>query len=73
MIYYRLACSIPLDNELVLTGGAYTMKTVSKYDNDGWVEDMPSLKRGRHSHGCTAFVSGGEQVKLDNNNMMIEH
>ena len=64
MFYYRLACSIPLGDKVVLTGGAYTMKTVSRYDKDGWVGDMPSLNQGRHSHGCTAFVSGGEQVTI---------
>ena len=72
-ICYSRACSIPLGDEVILTGGWHTMTTVSRYDKDGWVEDMPSLKRGRHSHGCTAFVSGGEQVRLDNNKMMIEH
>ena len=63
-VYYRYACSIPLGDEVVLTGGVYTMRTVSRYDKDGWAEDMPSLNQGRWGHGCTAFMSGGEQVRL---------
>ena len=66
-VYYRLACSIPLGDEVVLTGGQWTvvfLTTVSRYDKDGWAEDMPSLNQGRWGHGCTAFMSGGEQVRL---------
>ena len=68
-IYYRAACSISLGDKMVLTGGSKFIfdgvKTVSRYDKDGWVEDMPSLNQGRNSHGCTAFiVSGGKQVRL---------
>ena len=63
-VYSRHACSIALGDEVVLTGGWDTLTTVSRYDKDGWVEDMPSLNQGRRGHGCTAFMSGGEQVRL---------
>jgi len=58
------ACSIPLGDEVVITGGVVTRKTVSRYNKDGWVEDMPSLNQGRTVHGCTTFVSLGEQVLM---------
>ena len=64
VIYYRRACSIPLGDHVVITGGADTLTTVSKYNDDGWESDMPSLNQGRSSHGCTSFTSGGEQVTL---------
>ena len=65
VIYYREACSISLgDHHVVITGGTETKTTVSRYNEDGWVSDMPSLNQGRSSHGCTSFLSGGEQVRL---------
>ena len=64
VIYYRLACSISLGDHVVITGGYDTRKTVSRYEESGFVSDMSSLKQGRYKHGCTAFVSGGEQVRL---------
>ena len=63
-IYYRYACIIPLGDHVVITGGQITKTTVSKYDEEGWVEDMPSLNQGRYSHGCTSFTSAGEQGRL---------
>ena len=49
---------------MVITGGAHTKKIVSRYDMDGWVRDMPSLNQGRGTHGCAAFMIGGDQVRL---------
>ena len=62
--YYRQACSISLTDAVIITGGVYTKNIVSRYSKDGWVEDLPSLKVGRNSHGCSQFSSGGEQVRL---------
>ena len=64
VIHYRQACSISLADHVVITGGYWTQTTVSRYNDDGWVEDMPSLNQGRNIHGCTLFLSGGEQVRL---------
>jgi len=58
------ACSIPLGDEVVLTGGWNTLTTVSLYNRGGWVRDMPSLNTGRKLHGCTSYSTGGEQVLL---------
>ena len=60
----RQACSIPLDDEVVLTGGVETLTTVSLYTTTGWVRDMPIMKTGRYNHGCTSYSTGGEQVRL---------
>ena len=63
-ILYRHACSIPLGDHVVITGGFFTRTTVSKYEESGWVKDMPSLNQGRWLHGCTSFMSAGQQVEL---------
>jgi len=49
---------------VVITGGDSTLTTVSRYEESGWVSDMPSLNQGRVHHGCTAFMSGGQQVLM---------
>ena len=64
VIYYRSACSISLGDNVVITGGYNTRTTVSRYNNDGFVSDMPRLNKGRYWHGCTSFLSGGQQVRL---------
>ena len=62
-VYYRLACSISLSDAVIITGGSKTLNIVSRYDKDGWVEDLPRLKVGRVGHGCSHFSSEGEQVR----------
>ena len=62
--HYRRACSIPLVDEVVLTGGSETRTRVSLYSTGGWVRDMSSLNTGRANHGCTSYSTGGEQVRL---------
>ena len=61
---YRHACSIALGDEVIITGGVLTSNTVSRYNKDGWLADLPELKVGRYAHGCTKYSSGGEQVRL---------
>ena len=63
-VYYRAACSISLTDAVIITGGSSTLNIVSRYSRDGWVEDLPSLKVGRYGHGCSQYLSGGEQVRL---------
>ena len=38
-------------------------KIVSKYDMDGWVEDLPSLNVARKDHGCAYY-------RRDNNELV---
>ena len=48
---------------LLVTGGVYTQRTVSRYDTAGFVEDLPALNEGRYDHGCGAYTGDtGEQV-----------
>ena len=57
-----------------MTGGAflgeegpadYGLKTVSRYNKDGWVEDLGDLNIGRWGHGCTQFTNNNG-VKVRN-------
>merc|ERR1719495_1007525 len=61
------ACSITdhTTNSVIITGGSYTLRTVSRYTTTGHVEDLPSLNQGRSLHGCGAYTDdSGEQVLL---------
>jgi len=56
------ACSIQFENYVLITGGHYTLTTVSKYDEIGWLEDFPSLNDGRHSHGCGHYYNSNNDL-----------
>ena len=60
----REACSIPdYDNEeVIIIGGYYTMKTVSVYSEAGWQRDLPSLNQARRELACCSYVNGGKKV-----------
>jgi len=59
------ACAIVDNDNLLVTGGSYTLRTVSRYDTSGFVEDLASLNEGRYDHGCGAYTGDtGEQVFL---------
>jgi len=54
------ACAIQLDEYVVITGGQLNLhgaSYVTKYDKNGWIEDLPELNTGRFSHGCAHFYS----------------
>ena len=61
---FRSACSIPLEDRMIITGGYYTKTIVSEYNQEGWVGDLASLNVGRYGHGCSSFVSGAERVRV---------
>merc|ERR1719342_1205532 len=55
------ACSIELPEMFILTGGSYTLTTVSRYSTSGWMEDLPELNEGRRDHGCGYFYNDDMQ------------
>ena len=62
-LFIRYACAIPIENFLIVTGGGYAKKTVTKYDEHGPMdEDLPLLNHGRHGHACGFFHSNNELV-----------
>ena len=58
----RHACSIQMEDTVVLTGGEDTMTQVSVYNSEGWVEDWAQLQTGRYQHACGHFVNTDNQV-----------
>jgi len=56
------ACGFGHDDVFIITGGRWTMRTVSKYNEDGWVEDMPTLNDGRRYHGCGHYISDNNDL-----------
>ena len=51
---------------LIITGGQYTMETISRYGTLGFIEDLPSLLVGRYGHGCGSYLreADGTQVRV---------
>jgi len=57
------ACAIQLDEFVVITGGQGNGgKFVSKYDMNGWVEDLDELIDARYSHGCGYYYSDSNEL-----------
>ena len=63
---YRLfsACSIPDPDTdtVVITGGRYSEKTTSVYNEYGFIEYLGDLNFKRYEHGCTSYVSENTRV-----------
>ena len=64
-VYYSRACAIedPDTQTVVITGGDYTLTTVSVYGLKGWVENLEALNYGRYGHACSSYISGGSRVR----------
>ena len=60
----REACAIPdPDNEeVIITGGFYTMTRVSVYNKAGHQRDLADLRQGRRALGCTSFIFQNTKV-----------
>jgi len=51
------ACGINDGSSVIVTGGYYVLKTVSRYNLEGFIENMPTLITGRYDHGCGLFIN----------------
>ena len=76
---YSSSCLIDEGQTFLLTGGTYSMETVSRYNINGWLEDLDNLNTGRRLHGCTQYTNNdGVKVimfalKLDNLTFYFRH
>ena len=62
IIHYSSACSITDTNSVVITGGgsqygSSSTSRVTRYDMNGWVEDLPSLITARNNHACALYIT----------------
>ena len=70
---FRGACAIadPAGPSIVLTGGLYTLNTVSRYNRSGWVEDLANITVGRYYHGCAGYMKDREMVSRYSENLLV--
>ena len=54
---FSKSCLIDEGDTFLLTGGDTSRNTVSRYNSDGWIEDIGSLNTGRFGHGCTHYTN----------------
>ena len=59
---YRSACSIPNNEEVIITGGKDSMTTVSVYSEAGHQRDLEDLIQGRAQHACSSFFFDEKMV-----------
>ena len=65
---FRDSCLINEGTTFLLTGGYTSKGKVSRYDDNGWIQDLNDLKTGRWGHGCTQYNNDvGEKVKYSLN------
>merc|ERR1712037_404942 len=57
----RQACGIPDGETLILTGG-YIHSFVTRYNVNGFVEELPQLPESRYGHACAALPATGALV-----------
>ena len=63
IIFFSYSCLIDEGGSFLLTGGGFPVSTVSRYNINGWVEDLDDLITGRYSHGCTQYKNNlGDRV-----------
>ena len=65
LIVHSWACGIELGSSVVITGGRYSLTTVTEYNEDGFIRYLPSLQQGRYQHGCSYYVNEGTKVDND--------
>merc|ERR1712107_660119 len=62
----RYSCLIDEGESFLLNGGGYpVVSTVSRYNINGWVEDLDDLITGRYAPGCTQYKNHlGARINL---------
>ena len=64
-IFFSLACSIELEEMVVVTGGCCAITRVMAYNNDGPMYRLPDMPTAREKHACSHYV--------DSNNNLVSH
>ena len=52
---FSYACLIDEGDTFLLVGGFQQENRVSRYNIDGWLENLDDLNTGRFNHGCTQY------------------
>ena len=70
---YRRACSIDLGQSVVITGGYYTMRTVTQYSENGEAKELQELITGRYNHGCSYYTDSDNNMVMTISNNIEFH
>ena len=70
IIGFRSSCGIEMEDTVIITGGAlYLAFGVSDkatiYNDNGFVEDLPSLNIARYGHGCGHYITDTNGTKVN--------
>ena len=63
-LFYSEACAIKLNDYFIVTGGHPSAKTVSKYNKNGWMMDLPELNTRRRLHACGHYYSETNELVI---------
>ena len=55
--FFSQACSIELEDRVVVTGGNYDGTRVQMYNISGLVESLPDINTPRVDHACGQFLN----------------
>ena len=61
-LYFSFACSIELDDKVIVTGGEETKTRVDVYTMEGWSMELPDLTTGRWDHGCGHYINTNDKM-----------
>ena len=64
-LFFSGACPIQLENKVILTGGvidSVESTTVSVYDRNGWIGNLPNLQTVRRNHGCGHYRDDNDNI-----------
>ena len=61
-LFIREACTIQFDDYVIITGGKNSKETVSKYNDNGFSNDLPPLNTGRYGHGCGHYINEKDEL-----------
>ena len=56
------ACSIELDDQVIVTGGVLGMTRVDVYTMQGWSRRLADLNIGRYKHGCGQYTNDEDKM-----------
>ena len=56
-MYFSYACSIELNDKVIVTGGINNLTRIDVYNIDGWIMELPNLITGRFNHECGHYVN----------------
>ena len=57
-----MACTIQLDDQVIVTGGRENPTRVDVYTIDGWSSELPQLITRRWLHGCSQYINTDDKM-----------